>query len=1640
MKRTQKRRAALRKRKEYRRRIRRLQQQEDERRGAVLVVVLALLGLLMLVGFITYTFSNQENASARYFADSAKVAADPTLTPDMLFDWGLEQIIIGPGDDVEQSVLGGGYHSLMANMFGRDKHPFSGQGINVINSGGLPAIDQDRDKLADLQQLFLQLNHSKSAHDGTDVYSATQFPDPDIDVTYPDQNMLPLAYNAYTLDSQNRPVKVLVPSFHRPQLLRTNQASGIKLQSDWDVNPSTKAKVFRPHAEHVDVNDVTTKRFIGPTEFSANPTYFTSRGVNSAFPFGQHDDGVWNMRLYNDTREYGLGEWVISPDENSYFYKCITSSNTGRPGPGGPAVWPTTPGDTVTDGDLVWECFEQPTYKYDADPDGDGQNEAIWLDLGFPPQRLPNGNYYVPLFAVTMYDLDGLVNLLAHGNENGVVNLHDGFEFGFDGGANQLSRSNAGLTPAEVNAGRILTADPVNDLAGDPDEIFATHKVMTGRAPTSRIEAANMELWQLLVGAKVFNKAGDLTDILRGRYGEVGLLENGYTSRDRWAFPKPGRSAGYQAGIPTDASLADGADDNNNINTGAGNFSTRPFVHPLDFSTVGSQYNGKLPNLKWYGPNRWLEYKDYPIRGSLGYAGYHGGVLMQQSATATQKQRTFALVDEPSEMELDPDFITLSPDVGDAPFDYEDVAYFMATNADIERLGLSSRPAKLAPFNFIHSKNAKEIRKRASTMSWDLKTHGRHFPGQFASNNARPWEFVQENVGGRNQYRFPTYIPGLPDNIQPIRGVLRQLLETYQGDQTTSPELLEQRMMSLLQVPYRDVDGKIKLRGLTEHPLMTSSRILHEIAFADMTAEEQQEHLARVDRQQMARDIYTLLYLYGGGRDDVDYTTSNASNNLYDDNQLREMAQFAINVVNALDRDDTIDLFEYDKDLSNGWNLDDNPYTNDITTDRSVVAGVELQTLTLSEVMAVRAKQHLKNGTPTDHGVTEYDDTKDRYFSFVELRNASPKAVSLKGGGWQVEINTADGTGNTITRRLTLLSDDFSYPANTQPIPGGDLFTILSAGDEENVDQSRPERPVLPSYIKLDLEYATNRPNGNYDDFVAPVAVGGRRVDLILADDTLHYRLEDGNGNPLPKGNFFNASNVGTLKDGSGGSATVILKRRSNLTRPNPVTTDPRYERENPFIEVDRFIINDRNSNGGYGEMEITRPDDDAAVISHIKQQLRQFRSTERVEPLSRKAPPTNGVTGFSRTLAEIWYSLPAPPVNGDYSGHPVAFNSIGSTNTATTNAGNRFTQWQPHFDRDFASAIELFAVPMYPPWDVTALLDWSGKYSAGNEKFLAPLVHGAYGADGKPGNANVDDDGDTLIDEADERGLGEDPNPSANPQYSPKYDNRWYRLLGLAGVPTRANGFDRYRVHGKINWNTLRYPEVLAALLDDPSAFSASIPLQPELKQQSYLPDASSEPGRDWWAQFLESRDAFDSSTRLLLPGLPGSRPFRGLTFTEEGVDSIQYTMLRELPLDKNRTIHASENKRRLLELGDATERYDNPLISSDGNTIDHYSRHRLLSKVMANSTHRSNAFFIFMQVKFFEAINEGTTTNPKVRIGGEMTDSPSFRGFFVVDRARAMALLRPEHMPDPDPNTKFSFNRSFDFRKLVMYRKVVQ
>lgn len=77
-----------------------------------------------------------------------------------------------------------------------------------------------------------------------------------------------------------------------------------------------------------------------------------------------------------------------------------------------------------------------------VDNDGDGAKDSIWIDVGLPLQVQPDGSHVKPLVAMLVRDLDGRVNLNAHGS----VALQQALELG--GSTQPLGQ---GYGPAEID-------------------------------------------------------------------------------------------------------------------------------------------------------------------------------------------------------------------------------------------------------------------------------------------------------------------------------------------------------------------------------------------------------------------------------------------------------------------------------------------------------------------------------------------------------------------------------------------------------------------------------------------------------------------------------------------------------------------------------------------------------------------------------------------------------------------------------------------------------------------------------------------------------------------------------------------------------------------------------------------------------------------------------------------------------------------------------------------------------------------------------------------------------------------------------------------------------------------------------------
>jgi len=1723
--------------------------QVPDRRGSTLVIVIALLGLLAFMGMVFFTFAAQERQAAENFSDAAKFAVDE---PPNVFDHMLRQVIVGTSDTPQDraSILYSTTrrHALVTNLVGSDVQPHSGEGVRLSEVGGYAVVDQNQDGVADISADpnldWLEFVDSGVARphmayrprglEGRVGGAAVpQPPAPDVDYTYPDINNLFLAFrgkairdNGPSANPRFEEVNVLIPSFFRPQYMKSSLANGplgssIVTDADWiqsfdGVNRNTArfpARSFRPHPMHI---------------------------------AGRLDDGTVVPRyvLAGEAAALGLqGGFPFVPAENTN-----NSGNLSERGELG-----------------IWTGSHPDNYELDVDNDGDGKLEGIWLDLNFPIQETSDGVQYAILHSVTIYDLDSLIDLNVHGNLAGLNRLGDLTNAAgglvLDGQLDNqfVSRSNLGLGPNEVNPLWALQRPLITGHSSIPQ--FNAH---FGRAPSNRLEQANME-WVWLLGGRGDFSGGGLVGVLGGRWGEADRVYNTYKSGGSFLvadLPRPGRSGNAQqsgnTGIRFGGNYAgngrNGFDDNQDRLEGEADLSQRRirgFGTPMDYAGTGRStsadyggYNGTAfttvagsprqavlhRDPSGTGPERWPRYKGYTVnrgmddtvpRYAFGQNGvYDNGVLASDDLILDPFYD--ALFEDPLETIFDPDHAQKQFDQIFTPADLLSLQMWPADKpADI-----SERLSKLAPFAFESTSN-NDVREKFTTLSHSLRRYmmssdlGADLALGTADDGPRAWEFNADADGpdanndgyadGDGRLEFPpaygsTAASGKPYSAtDPFRPQVRRLLTLEAGE---SRDLIGQLPLSinhLLDVERTEQTPNeqsqpvqflrymrragLRFRPLTEHPAASEGNTVvnattipvfdpaNPVIWPPETA-EQREYWARRDRQQLARDIFVLLYTIGGAQTVGTNVRSSLGTNdpsspegtaLYTHRQLREMAQFAVNMVDAMDTDNVVTKFEYDKNLgpdssgtTGGWNLDDDPYTMETVpvlesdpnfagiTDsghcredsatRGVVYGVEAQELAFSEVLAV--------GTATpaatiDHPATLYPDETGRNHLFVELQNLRPNPVPLAtknnttmaNAMWRIvrhdRTSATAPIGGTSNGGNPYRAFAFTgQSAVNQTIPGGQRYSVATASTTDVVSSDL--------FVDFDLDntfdlIAPNTNNGtlpnngtNRTDPNAAELKPRCNLDLLHPDHNLGFVMVDQAGNQTTNLGAF-LENLQTYAGNTpmnslyGGSFAMsgqpgfdlVLQRRANPNMPALTHGSVPGQDPNPWVDVDIIRVEFRDLGIADGDM-----------ATQLQQnRLPNITSEERREPL---ADSTRGT--FTGTPANLRYNTIAARTGG-----------IGQ-NSITATAG--FNLWQAHFDRDFASTGELLSVPLCSPAKLTSVIE---RLNFNPQQQARP-----------PAASNPTPD--ALVAGAAKFLLSDFPNDTGvSAAVNRARDNRWYRLLQLVEVPSRVhrmlgNYVSLDRLPGKLNLNTLRHWEVYAGLVDNPMLLDATGngTVAPFTTDRS--PDENGNAvNRDRWQEFLLSRDgdfsvsydqfavapATPGTRNMLIPGTVKAKPFRSYGYrkpfnsTVPDDNGLESTVLRTLTADV--TDGDNQTNRHWLEVNSRGQ-HKNPGAAA----LQH--QHQVLSKLMNNTTTVSNTFIVFATAGYFEAVEhkvngQGTGL---YRIGsrididttdGNSNVNPGWqqRAVYVIDRTESFRAYDPG-------------SGDFDWKRLIKARAEIE
>ena len=183
----------------------------------------------------------------------------------------------------------------------------------------------------------------------------------DEDYDAPDFNNMFLAFMPSNPTSSYQ----ILPSFHRPELLSywaNNPNSGAGTPGDWTTLPHATPTP----ASQSNFRTQIMLRPIGPTS-GATPTNSTGTVDNPDHP---------NFTGSNPS---------FCADLNANSIDNAGNTNPNK-------------------------------YSWDVDNDGDGIADSVWIDPGLPMQTAADGTAYKPLVAYLILDLDGRLNVNAHGN------------------------------------------------------------------------------------------------------------------------------------------------------------------------------------------------------------------------------------------------------------------------------------------------------------------------------------------------------------------------------------------------------------------------------------------------------------------------------------------------------------------------------------------------------------------------------------------------------------------------------------------------------------------------------------------------------------------------------------------------------------------------------------------------------------------------------------------------------------------------------------------------------------------------------------------------------------------------------------------------------------------------------------------------------------------------------------------------------------------------------------------------------------------------------------------------------------------------------------------------------------------------
>ncbi len=546
-----------------------------------------------------------------------------------------------------------------------------------------------------------------------------------------------------------------------------------------------------------------------------------------------------------------------------------------------------------------------------------GNNDSIWMDLGFPVMTATNGRKYKALFAPLIVDLSNKLHLWAHGNRINVAAWNS--------------------TSAYV-VGRGVTSDGliylcIADNTNQPPPNAAYWQLTTGHVSNTGIGAAEVNL------SRVLTNHAERQSHFNYKYGDKNGTAASKPMGTPIVFPIP-RGGPFYAPLNFNA-----------LNTAEMVGSRPPFFDFGTSTTIGvAAGKGQTVILAAthglsYGGFPWTIYKGMALRindpplapmmpnlsetitvtdvdhatrtitadfvnaHALGKAVTHGSVRrgFPEYPPGYDNLAAWEITDNPHSLHL---LNPTAPNAKTVPSQMEALLRYIGTNGP----GANSELLKRMPTTLTDKSTpaaelaSRRARNMLTTVNWRLD--------RIAGSPAMPLDRMQPNFTFDASVGYPR-LPATFKSANPADAT------SVQPNSDFSPD-------------WRNVIGNLLRvdlnRFLTDYPAPASVNATFTAA-----AEFTQADRAIKDRQQMAFDIYKALVLVCGARDPN--AVPGMTNGSPDYQAARWLGQLAVNIVDYIDYDDYMTPFRW-------------YYNNPVPSETDWVFGTELPRLVLNEVYA----------------------------------------------------------------------------------------------------------------------------------------------------------------------------------------------------------------------------------------------------------------------------------------------------------------------------------------------------------------------------------------------------------------------------------------------------------------------------------------------------------------------------------------------------------------------------------------------------------------------------------------------------------------------------------------------------------------